>query len=538
MKKGFTLIEMIGVMVILSLLMLFAMPNVINYIKKGGDTEDKVVKTMIYEASKQYITDNQKMFKKDSKNTYCISLNTLATEGYIESPITLSSSDEDITSETSTKAVKVTYDKNYKYELTDECVGIVNPTPILYSGLTPVMYDGTNWVVANPKTDEWYNYDKQMWANAVVLGSGKTKKPGEVVTVEGDAPDALMMLVWIPRYEYKIEGQYGKGGQSAELPGEIEVNFIGKNIKTPTEGYIIHPAFNFDGEKSGFWVGKFELSHSDETKSETSLECTTDTCSESQYLRILPKKTSLRNNNVSNLFYAIRSIENTNSFGLSNIDTHMMKNSEWGAVAYLSQSKYGKYGNRDYENKYKEVYQNKSDSYITGLSNGTPSQEAYRDGGQCSYNDMTNLGVDGDSYKMGLCGPGASTTGNIYGVYDMSGGAWEYVMGTYGTSTPTINNSGFGSTVFTGNTIESKYYDIYKTNDVLTACDNNGLCLGHAMSETASWYGDYTYMFSSSSCFLRGGNYVNSDGAGVFNRNLSNGDCFNDLSARVVGFGK
>ena len=45
MKKGFTLIEMIGVMVILSLLMLFAMPNVINYIKKGGDTEDKIVKT-------------------------------------------------------------------------------------------------------------------------------------------------------------------------------------------------------------------------------------------------------------------------------------------------------------------------------------------------------------------------------------------------------------------------------------------------------------------------------------------------------------
>ena len=28
-------------------------------------------------------------------------------------------------------------------------------------------------------------------------------------------------------------------------------------------------------------------------------------------------------------------------------------------------------------------------------------------------------------------GVGASTTGTIYGVYDMSGGAWEYVMGNY-----------------------------------------------------------------------------------------------------------
>ena len=47
-----------------------------------------------------------------------------------------------------------------------------------------------------------------------------------------------------------------------------------------------------------------------------------------------------------------------NVFGIKSsiTDTHMMKNSEWGAVAYLSQSKYGKYGNLDYEGREKEVY--------------------------------------------------------------------------------------------------------------------------------------------------------------------------------------
>ena len=282
MKKGFTLIEMIGVMVILSLLLLFVMPSVINYIKKGGDTKDTVVKTMIFEAARKYIDDNKNMFKKDVKNTYCISLYTLANEGYIESPVTLSSSDEDIASEESTKTVKIIYDEKFKYELVDECKGLVNPTPILYKGLTPVKYDETsnNWIVVDPKTDEWYSYDEQKWANAVVLGTDVIKQVGDTVAVDGT--EAKMMLVWIPRYEYKytnLGNQYA-GGTQAE-PGKIEINFVLKNVKEgSTNEYKVHPAFTFgDQEVSGFWVGKFELSSkSDNTTSSNNLGCNATSC--------------------------------------------------------------------------------------------------------------------------------------------------------------------------------------------------------------------------------------------------------------------
>ena len=34
------------------------------------------------------------------------------------------------------------------------------------------------------------------------------------------------------------------------------------------------------------------------------------------------------------------------------------KNMEWGAVAYLSQSKYGKYGNTLYSGNYRRIYKN------------------------------------------------------------------------------------------------------------------------------------------------------------------------------------
>ena len=45
------------------------------------------------------------------------------------------------------------------------------------------------------------------------------------------------------------------------------------------------------------------------------------------------------------MFNASRAIETNDKYGLdaSTVDTHMMKNMEWGAVAYLTSSKYGIY---------------------------------------------------------------------------------------------------------------------------------------------------------------------------------------------------
>ena len=454
--------------------------------------------------------DNKTYFKKDEKNTYCISLNVLAQEGYLESPITLSSSDEDITSAESTKTVKIIYDEKFKYELVDECKGLVNPTPILYKGLTPVKYDeaSNNWVVVDPKIDEWYNYDAQKWANAVVLGTDVIKHVGDTVAVDGT--EAKMMLVWIPRYEYKyinLGNQYA-GGTQAE-PGKIEINFVLKNVKEgSTNEYKVHPAFTFgDQEVSGFWVGKFEISHEtlSSSTSANNLGCNQNGCtSDISKLRILPNKPSLRYNNVSNFFYAIRSIESTNTFGLSNMDTHMMKNSEWGAVAYLSQSKYGKKGNTSYGNESRKIYPNKSGEYITG------------NGDQCSYNNIINN-----------CGIGASTSGSIYGVYDMSGGAYEYVMGAYGTEKDPVigDDSGFDALDFGENgAIDLKYYNIYSNiNDSFSydgsqSCNNN-ICYGHALSETLNWYYNSSTMVNSLySWMIRGGNNTTQN-PGIFGFN-------------------
>ena len=558
MKRGFTLIELLAVITILSIIVLIASVSLSNVLKDSKEDLSNSQITAIKEAAKSWSSDNMDILPSGNNCSF-LTLKDLKEDGLIDEEIIDPKDKKNISNDLKIKIeskMNGAGNSNLTYEVNPDsikdCLYIGSDMYVdLPKGLTPVIYDGTNWKVPK-ENEEWYNYDKLMWANAVVLGSGKTKKPGEIVTVEGENPDALMMLVYIPRYEYKIEGKYGTHTDGTEgtaaLPGEIEVKFINNSKIAADDGYILHPAFTFDGEKSGFWVAKFELSHSDETKSETSLECTTDACSEAQYLRILPNKASLRGNDVSNFFYAIRSIEKTNTFGISNMDTHMMKNSEWGAVAYLSQSKYGKYGNSDYENRYKEVYQNKSSEYITGSSNGTPSQEEYREGGQCTYKDVTNLGVDGDNYKMGLCGPGASTTGNIYGVYDMSGGAFEYVMGAYGPEYPTIKESGFTSDdIFSSGKIDSKYYDVYAnatsgSNDGSQSC-NNGICYGHGISETSNWYTDTRYMvYSTYPWFVRGGRYDKTTGSGVFYRSIYDGigdvNSYGNFSTRAVSFAK
>ena len=157
------------------------------------------------------------------------------------------------------------------------------------------------------------------------------------------------------------------------------------------------------------------------------------------------------------------------------MNSHAMKNSEWAVVSYLSQSKYGKLGNRNFTGSNKEVYQNKSEQYITGCSYGSPG------------NGNTDYGCQ-YTYDIEINGTGASTTGNIYGVYDMSGGVLEYVMGNYNDM---VGSSGFREPL----TLESKYYDKYTNNNVSLAC-NGSECLSYGLSETVGWYNDYHNMVS------------------------------------------
>ena len=400
--------------------------------------------------------------------------------------------------------------------------------PVLASNMIPVYYDETNsvWKKANTnnidKNNPWYSYNssgeyKGMWANAVTVKDTNRQtylnaEPGIAISMD----DITTMWVWIPRFKAVTPSNYNGGTQAK--PNAIDVTFV-KSNETAID------AFTFGTKQlSGFWYGKFEIGGT------LASSCTNETCNVSNIV-VKPNVSSLRSQKVSSFFYAARSMEQTgNSFGFvsSEVDTHMSKNSEWGAVAYLTQSIYGRCTN---STTCSEVYINNSSGYYTGRSGGnvsgnTPINGTYTDQtsttkyntyGFYTYDDyLLNYNTNTKGNKVSGKGTGASTTGTIYGIYDMSGGTWEYVMGIYNK---TIKLSGFSTLP------DNKYYNNYTATSYT----------GHALTETKKWYSDYAnFVDTSYPWFGRSGSHDDGESAGVFYSFSNRGDLSSNYSSRLV----
>ena len=406
--------------------------------------------------------------------------------------------------------------------------------PVLSSNMIPVYYDETNdtWKKADVNNEnknyKWYDYNEGMWANAVtVTETNRETYQKAVLGTPISMDDITTMLVWIPRFEYRYDnlGDNYAGG-TRQYPGEIEVKFILKSqIIASKENYIIHPAFTFGNQNlSGIWVGKFEISHDTLSSStaDNTLNCNTTNCSTADGLRILPNKVSLRKNTISHFFFAIKSMQREgNPYGFTDeVDVHMIKISDWGAIAYLSQSKYGKYGNNKYTKEYKEIYTNRDSNYITGKSSGAIAKITSNE--LCDYND-----VEDRENGSGSCGGGASTTGNIYGVYDMVGGAWDYLMACFSITGTSVDSrlSGFkDEALINFNRINendkyvtyfpaSVFDEDYRTN--MNKC-NFELCGGYALYETNRWYNNTNNFVDETHSWFGGGGADKGASIGIF----------------------
>ena len=379
--------------------------------------------------------------------------------------------------------------------------------PILFTEMDPVIWNGTEFVKVN-KTEKWYDYDTKWWANA------RTK--------DGS------YWVWIPRYAYKITSGYNssttgtinikflKGtSNTTKDRTKIETNDYEVGVKDTSNNYFLHPAFEFDSGETGFWVAKYEPTAAEGVTTITGT-CLGDNVT-TKTVKIIPNATSWRCISVSNSYNVLLNMKNkTDVYGWLSIevDTHMMKNMEWGAVAYLSKSKYG----ADTE----EVWNNSYNQYKTGCSG---SGVDAKDEGQCVAYNTEN-------------GQKASTTHNIYGVYDMSGGAWERVMGNYNNL-----HSGSGFTTQELSNIEAKYIDRYTTpieellNGVSMNYDNT--IYGDGIFETSNdayryngsvWSGKGTGSWDVNQSyqpktvdpfFIRGGYWGDDSFAGLFAFNVT-----------------
>lgn len=371
------------------------------------------------------------------------------------------------------------------------------------------------------------------------------------------------MFVWIPRYSYQIDSA-GKKINVSFLQGTSNREADGK-----TTTKIVHPVFTngsknnyaeggWDRELPGIWIAKFEASGEENgnyvgNRSETSSSQTTAPTANT-IVTVLPSVTSWRDISIGESQYRSRKMStDTTNYGWTSgaVDTHLIKNDEWGAVAYLCYSPYGNVPMTNNCGIWKDGigYYN---MYIgTGPYSKTNESTVYAYDANHAYN--TEIGVK------------ASTTGNVYGIYDMAGGAWErvagyldngnYYLGCYGKSTTEYNAARLRMTAETYNKMAScrgigvnevassfGYYGAY----VNSSGKNDWNWFTNAEQPNTktvtygrAWDSDLVLIGHSCKPFVkRGGNVNNGANAGVFYSNITNGNSNNNNGFRpalVVG---
>ena len=271
--------------------------------------------------------------------------------------------------------------------------------------------------------------------------------------------------------------------------------------------------------------------------------------------------------------------ENLYGFNSGTLTTTMMQNSQWGAIAYLSQSKYGNIQKADdidsgiWNNSYNEgLIFTDSAPYrlwngsitLTGMSGKSKNSSTNyyskaiensklinNDTIEISYITINDDNTDGDIYKNTYYryytenGQKASTTRNIYGIYDMSGGAFEYVANYLEKNTSSTYVNNFLK-------LDNKYQTSYlgsnsgNSSDSITKnYESNSTKYGDALWETSggctdqlSWNRNSSrFPYFDSSFFTRGGYYYNTYDAGLFAFNNGyGGNNYYGSSFRVVLF--
>ncbi len=481
-------------------------------------------------------------------------------------------------------------------------------SPVLLTGMTPIKFtmptdEKMGKIVETTAGDlDWYEYgttyETRRWANAK--------------TEDGS------MWVWIPRFAYRVnkasetfdvvfligttDKYYDENGNIKTAKRQTSENQV---IDT-TVGYTVHPAFTneskinyanggWDKELTGIWVAKFDAGYASGNNKaavkgssvrysqskgwtyRTERGTTNDSNEEARnWLDGIygSTKTSIKYPTFQGTTYTMNYINHNDCFNIAKVlnetgniyglseadsDSHLMKNSEWGACVYLGASIYGQNENeitinnanlnsggtkrtvREGKNKVDSVYG------VTGCTNNTTDVgeviTTISAINNVSKDTPTSNGIFTWNQKTGQ---NASITGTIYGVYDMSGTVWKRTASYVANTNENLKNYG-ASIAYNGNTLKeesTKYTTVYPYNEKdsegnkITNLDTasqqnfvaNSKIYGDAIRETnngkagttedgwnySSWTSDYSYFPALDyPFFLRGGLFLDGSRAGV-----------------------
>ena len=483
--------------------------------------------------------------------------------------------------------------------------------PELMTGMSAIKFtDPTDSaegaVVDTTSSDaEWYSYEDKKWANAKTEDGSmwvwipryayRIHKENGIETQKFD----IVFLVGLTDNYYDENGRL----QTAQRQTSED-----QTIVTNGDAYTVHPAFTnessinyanggWDKELAGIWVAKFEAGYASGNNKATVKASSVKYSQSTAYVPAVEtgttnttttarnwldgeysvkngttyewkdgKETAIKYPTFQGLTYSMNYIstsdafkisrvltEKENIYGLSNnsTDSHLMKNSEWGAVTYLGKSEYGLddvdivINNVTLSNRVKSVYA------VTGCA-GTTADASIVSTTIGKLNNRTQSGVYVWTQKNGTV---ASSTGTIYGIYDLSGGSWERTSAMINNKEKNLYIYGNELMKNLNNGGSSKYVIVYPydfNEDSITSAnidnasllnyDKNSKIYGDAIRETSikgigesSWGSDFSYFTSKNMVFsARGGDYGSKTKSGLFAFHRADGTSFYGRGFRSV----
>jgi uncharacterized protein with FMN-binding domain len=168
-KKGFTLTEILGVIVVISLLLIIIVPGMINKLSSSKEPAEKAQNELIYNASDQYISENKDTYPTGQSGKYCIPIQKLIDGGKLVDPVKDVVTGENISSYS--VIVTIYSSGNIDHEISkNTCTG--SSLPMIDFIVSP-KYKVDVWVksrtvtIVYPKIDgdytASYHFDKDNW---------------------------------------------------------------------------------------------------------------------------------------------------------------------------------------------------------------------------------------------------------------------------------------------------------------------------------------------------------------------------------------